>query len=151
MKKALVILAAIAILGALAGYALTRDKPDTTAVEGSSQTGAQNQSKDRSVAANHYPDGTYTGEVAETLYGNVQIGIVVSSGRISDVQYLQMPDKDDGRSRQLTERAEPLLKATTLDKQSDQIDFVTGATSTSFGYQQSLQSALDKAAEASNS
>ena len=149
MKKALVALAAVAILGALAGYALTRDKSDAPAVEGSSQISPQNQTKDRSVAANHYPDGTYTGDLAETLYGNVQIAIVISGGRISDVQYLHMPDVEDGRSRQLTETAKPLLKATTLNKQSDKIDFVTGATSTSFGYQESLQSALDKAATAS--
>jgi uncharacterized protein with FMN-binding domain len=149
MKKALAILAAIAILGALAGYALTRDTPDIAKVGNTSQANTQNPAKDRSSANNKYPDGSYTGETAETLYGNVQIEIVISDGRFSDVHYLQMPDKEDGRSRQLSERAKPLLKATTLAKQSDQIDFVTGATSTSFGYQQSLQSALDEAAAAS--
>jgi uncharacterized protein with FMN-binding domain len=41
--------------------------------------------------------------------------------------------------------SKPQLKQTTLDAQSSQIDFVSGATSTSYGYQESLQKALDKA------
>ena len=144
MKKALVIVLAIAILGGAGGYLLTKDDSSSSAVQNN-----QNQSRNRSTNANSYKDGTYTSNVAETLYGNIEISIVITDGKISDVQYLQMPDKDDGRSRQLTEMAKPLLKAATLDRQSDQIDFVTGATSTSFGYQESLQSALDKAFEAS--
>ena len=110
---------------------------------------SQNQSRNRSTQTNSYKDGTYTSDVAETLYGNIEISLVIADGKISDVMFIQMPDKDDGRSRQITEMAKPLLKATTLDKQSDQIDFVTGATSTSFGYQESLQSALDKAYQVS--
>lgn len=144
MRKALAIVLAIAILGGLGGYFATEDNSSKPATQNSSQA----QTRDRSTSANSYKDGTYTSDVAETLYGNVEISIIITGGKISDVQYVQMPDKDDGRSRQLTEMSKPLLKATTLEKQSDQIDFVTGATSTSFGYQESLQSALDKAAEA---
>lgn len=142
MKKGLVIVVAIAILGGLGGYLITRDEPQQSVAQSS-----QNQSENRSTQVRQYKDGAYTSGVAETLYGNVQISITITSGKISDVQFLQMPDKDDGRSRQLTEMSKPLLKKTTLEKQSDQIDFVTGATSTSFGYQESLQSALDRAAQ----
>ena len=149
MKKAIIVLVSVAILGGLGGFFLTRDGHDKTAVAGSESSSTQKQARDRSVAANHYPDGRYTGDLAETLYGNVQIAIVISGGRISEVQYLHMPDVEDGRSRQLTEMAKPRLTATTLDKQSDKIDFVTGATSTSFGYQESLQAALDAAFQAS--
>jgi uncharacterized protein with FMN-binding domain len=42
--------------------------------------------------------------------------------------------------------SEPLLEQETLNKQSFHIDFVSGATQTSEGYQQSLQSALNQAA-----
>ena len=144
MRKTLIIVVVIALLGVLAGYAVTRGD-DEQPVARNSHT----QMPDRSTNANNYQDGTYTSDVAETLYGNVQILIVIGGGKITDVQFIKMPDKDDGRTRQLTAMSKPLLKATTLTKQSDQIDFVTGATSTSFGYQESLQSALDKAAEAS--
>ncbi|HEY5549961.1 MAG TPA: FMN-binding protein [Candidatus Saccharimonadales bacterium] len=146
MKKGLVIVLVVAILGGLGGYMLIQNESNEPAVQAS-----QNRIGDRSTQANNYPNGTYTSDVAETLYGNVQITIVITSGKISDVQFRQMPDKDDGRTQQLTEMSKPLLKATTLEKQSDQIDFVTGATSTSYGYQESLQSALDKAYDASKS
>ncbi|MEX0881302.1 MAG: FMN-binding protein [Candidatus Saccharimonadales bacterium] len=144
MKKTLLIVMVVAVLGGLGGYMLIQNDSN----ESAAQTESQNQTRDRSTLASDYPDGIYTSDVAETLYGDVQISIAITSGKISDVQYLKMPDKDDGRSRQLTAMSKPLLKATTLDKQSDQIDFVTGATSTSYGYQESLQSALDKAFEA---
>jgi uncharacterized protein with FMN-binding domain len=42
--------------------------------------------------------------------------------------------------------AEPMLKESAINRQSATgIDMVTGATSTSYGYQESLQAALDKA------
>jgi uncharacterized protein with FMN-binding domain len=42
--------------------------------------------------------------------------------------------------------AEPQLKESTLSNQSaDGLDMVTGATSTYYGYQESLQAALNKA------
>ena len=137
----------IALLGVIGGYLIIRDDSGQSTAKQTNQT----QVRDRSTSANNYEDGTYTSDVAETLYGNVEISIVVTSGKISDVEFVQMPDKDDGRSREITKMAKPLLEDTTLEKQSDQIDFVTGATSTSFGYQESLQSALDKAFEASRS
>lgn len=144
MKKGLVIVLAIAILGGAGGYILVKNESSWPGAQGS-----QIQNRDRSTAANQYKNGTYKSDVAETLYGDVQISIVITNSKISDVEFIKMPDKDDGRTRRLTKTSRPLLEKTTLEKQSDQIDFVTGATSTSIGYQESLQSALDKAYEAS--
>jgi uncharacterized protein with FMN-binding domain len=146
MKKATIIILTIATLGVLTVYVASREDDEQPVAQSS-----QVKARDRSTTASSYKDGTYTSDVAETLYGNVQISIVIVGGKISDVVFVQMPDKDDGRSRQLTAMSKPLLRATTLDKQSDQIDFVTGATSTSYGYQESLQSALDKAHQVSQS
>jgi uncharacterized protein with FMN-binding domain len=129
----------VAILGGLGGFiVLSKDS------EPESQS-TQSQGNNHSVTTNKFKDGTYSGNIAETLYGDVQIAIVISGGKISDVEFIKMPEKDDGRSRQISEMSKPLLKKTTIDMQSDQIDFVTGATSTSYGYQESLQAALDKA------
>mgnify|MGYP000630881574 CR=1 FL=1 len=61
------------------------------------------------------------------------------------VQAVDYPD-GNGRDRQINARAIPILVSETLDAQSAEIDFVSGATYTSDGYQQSLQSALDEAA-----
>jgi len=85
----------------------------------------------------------YTGSVASTQYGNVQVQITVSGGRMTDVQALQLPS-DYARSQQISDYAGPKLRQEALDAQSANIDTVSGATYTSDGYRQSLQSALDQ-------
>jgi uncharacterized protein with FMN-binding domain len=102
-------------------------------------------SSSNSVSSSSYKDGTYTGSTAETPYGTVQIAVVVSGGRIANVNFLQMPS-DAGHSREVTAGSEPLLKQQTLQNQNSHVDFVSGATSTSEGYEQSLQAALNQAA-----
>ncbi|MBN9223986.1 MAG: FMN-binding protein [Microbacterium sp. SCN 70-27] len=90
-------------------------------------------------------DGTFTGSSVNTRYGPVQVQITVSGGTITDVQAVDYPD-GNGRDRQINQSAIPRLVSETLSAQSAQIDFVSGATYTSDGYQQSLQSAIDQAA-----
>jgi uncharacterized protein with FMN-binding domain len=92
----------------------------------------------------HYKDGTFTGDPVEILWGVVQVEAVIRSGRIADVQFLQMPF-DRARSVELTDIAEPLLKSEAIKAQSAQVDLVTSATMTSIGFRQSLGSALAKA------
>jgi uncharacterized protein with FMN-binding domain len=136
MKKTLVVILSVAILGVLGIYT------DKTPSAAGSAPSANNNSGGSSSSA--YKDGSYTGKAADTPYGTVQMAVVISGGRISDVNFLQMPS-DEGHSREVTAFAEPLLKQTTLNRQSANIDFVSGATSTSIGYQESLQKALDQA------
>jgi uncharacterized protein with FMN-binding domain len=52
---------------------------------------------------------------------------------------------EESRSQQISDMSKTQLKQNTLDAQSFQIDFVSGATSTSYGYQESLQKAIDQA------
>ncbi|MCU1478161.1 MAG: FMN-binding protein [Subtercola sp.] len=87
---------------------------------------------------------TFTGSVASTRYGNVQVQITVSGGKISDVTALQLTN-DDSRSAQISNRAAPILRQEVLAAQSANVDSVSGATYTSDGYLKSLQSALDQA------
>lgn len=54
------------------------------------------------------------------------------------------PDSN-GRDRQINSSAIPQLVTETISAQSAQIHMVSGATYTSNGYAQSLQSALDQA------
>lgn len=92
-----------------------------------------------------YKDGTFTGASEFTPYGTVQIAVVVSGGKITDVNFLQMPnDREDSLMR--TQYSEPLLKRTTITNQNANIDFVSGATDTSYAFEQSLQTALNQAA-----
>lgn len=85
-----------------------------------------------------------TGDAAETRYGPVQVSVVVDGGTIVSVEVPEYP-AGDGRDIEINSYALPILVQETLDAQSASIDMVSGATYTSEGYQQSLQSALDRA------
>ncbi|PJI94150.1 FMN-binding protein [Luteimicrobium subarcticum] len=87
---------------------------------------------------------TATGDVTQTRWGPVQVEITVADGEVTAVDVLQQPD-GNGRDQQINAYAIPVLKQETLSAQSADVDMVSGATVTSDGYVQSLQSALDKA------
>ena len=87
---------------------------------------------------------TVTGETAQTRWGPVQVKITVKSGKITDVTAVQYPS-DNPRDQEINSYALPELKSEALAAQSASIDTVSGATYTSDGYRQSLQSALDSA------
>src|SRR5690348_16874135 len=87
---------------------------------------------------------TVTGSVASTRWGPVQVELTVANGSITDVSVVQYPD-NNGKDQQINARALPVLIRETLDAQNANIDMVSGATVTSEGYLESLQSALDKA------
>ena len=86
-----------------------------------------------------------TGNVANTIYGPVQIQAAVKAGKIIKVTILQQPSTT-AHDLQIGAFAFPQLEAETLSAQSDKIDMVSGATYTSGGYLQSLQSAIDRGA-----
>jgi uncharacterized protein with FMN-binding domain len=84
------------------------------------------------------------GDVIGTRFGDVQVRLIESGGRITDVQALQLPF-DRRRSNEISQYAEPILRSEALQAQSAQIDTVSGATYTSEAYDASLQSAIDRA------
>ncbi|MDQ2957951.1 MAG: FMN-binding protein [Actinomycetota bacterium] len=86
----------------------------------------------------------YSGQSVQTRYGIVQVKVTLSGHQITNVSFLQLTDYDS-RSQQINQQAAPILLQQTLSAQSAQIDGVSGATYTSTGYEQSLQSALDQA------
>ncbi|CAL9403244.1 hypothetical protein SUDANB176_01507 [Streptomyces sp. enrichment culture] len=88
-------------------------------------------------------NGTVTGDAARTRYGAVQVRLTVSGGKITEAEAVQAPG--GGQSDRITSDAVPKLNRAAVTAQSADIDAVSGATYTSTGYRQSLQSALDKA------
>ncbi|MDA0161655.1 FMN-binding protein [Solirubrobacter ginsenosidimutans] len=84
-----------------------------------------------------------TGDSIPTRYGNAQVRVTVSGGKITKVEALQLQGNDP-KSVQISSSAEPLLRQSALTKQTAAIDAVSGATITSASYEASLQSALDK-------
>jgi uncharacterized protein with FMN-binding domain len=88
--------------------------------------------------------GSFDGEAVKTRFGVVQVRITVQDGKIASVEALQVPNRDR-HDYLLNERAVPILNGEAVAKQSSHLDLVSGATLTSMGYMQSLQSAIDKA------
>ncbi|MER7057335.1 FMN-binding protein, partial [Streptomyces sp. NPDC000351] len=86
---------------------------------------------------------TLTGTAAQTRYGPVQVRVTVSGGKITGAETLQAPR--GGQSDQITADAVPRLNQAALTAGNADIDAVSGATYTSAGDKQSLQSALDQA------
>jgi len=87
---------------------------------------------------------TYSGSVAQTRWGPIQVSLTVSEGKITDVAVPTYPN-GNGRDQEINAYALPVLRQETLAAQSADIDSVSGATVTSDGYKQSLQAALDAA------
>ncbi|KUN20519.1 FMN-binding protein [Streptomyces antibioticus] len=88
--------------------------------------------------------GTFTGDSVQTRWGPVQVRITVKGGKLTDVTAVAYPS-DNPRDQEINSYALPRLRTEALQAQSADIDTVSGATYTSDGYRQSLQSALDSA------
>ncbi|MCX4452850.1 FMN-binding protein [Streptomyces sp. NBC_01728] len=110
---------------------------------GSAGSGSSGSSGSASSQAPAAQAKTVTGSVAQTQYGAVQVRITVSGGKITKSEAVQAPK--GGLSDQKTALAVPRLNQEAVAAGNADIDAVSGATYTSTGYKQSLQSALDKA------
>ena len=92
------------------------------------------------------PDPVTTlGQTVHTQFDTIQVRIVTVRGQIRSVAFAKLAG-DEQLSDLINAHAGPLLLQRTLIAQSADIDTVSGATYTSDGYRQSLQSALDQAA-----
>jgi uncharacterized protein with FMN-binding domain len=111
---------------------------------GSGSTAPTGSASSAAPGATDGAAATATGSVSPTRWGPVQVEITVAAGRITDVSVVQYPD-GNGKDQQINARALPVLISETLSAQSAGIDMVSGATITSQGYVDSLQSALDRA------
>lgn len=78
------------------------------------------------------------------MYGPVRVQIVVGAGRITSASAIERPS-GDGTTDQVNSYAIPRLDRAAVSAQSAHIDTVSGATFTSEGYRNSLQSAIDAA------
>jgi len=85
---------------------------------------------------------TFLGDVVNTRYGNVQVRIIVENGKIIDAQAMQAPS---GNSDRYTQMSVPKLRERTIAAQSANIQGVSGASFTSYGWYTSLSSAIAKA------
>jgi uncharacterized protein with FMN-binding domain len=149
------LLSTLSVVVLLFGYdasnASTTATPPTSIVAGTSGSTASSSgsssgssSSGSSSTSSSASSKTVTGAVASTQWGPVQVELTVSGGKITKVNVLQYPSGNP-KDQEINDYALPILIQETTDQQSSGIDMVSGATVTSSGYIQSLQSAIDQA------
>lgn len=167
MNKALLIIISIAVLGILASYVSPLNPPGkaSNAVSASSVVNASSNqpaqlnvtspvtTNNNPVAATPTPtpmqsnalkDGTFNSNRVSNPYGEVQISIGIQKGKITAVNFINLPSYDR-HSQMISNYVAPILKNETLTSQSANIDTISGATYTSTSYIESLQSAINQA------
>ena len=87
-------------------------------------------------------DGSFTGDPISIRYGTVQVKITVQDGKIVDAQAVKAPT---GSNDRYTQMAVPRLREQTIAAQNANIQGVSGASFTSYGWYKSLVSAIAKA------
>ena len=147
MRRAPIILTATALgLAAVLGF---KPREATLPTAGAASSGAQRPSTAAGSSATPAARSTAgaktaTGDSIPTRYGNAQVRVTITEGKISKIEALEL-QANEPKSVQISSSAEPVLRESALSKQTAAIDAVSGATVTSASYQASLQSALDKA------
>jgi uncharacterized protein with FMN-binding domain len=146
----------LAVTGTIAGLVALlsfKSHDPTTPVAATSGTGGGSSSSSSTTVPGEFPTGSavggltagetaITGKVADTVYGPVQIRLIVKSHKIVKVTVLEQPTNTI-HDIQIGEFAFPRLISETLTAQDAKIDAVSGASYTSAGYISSLQSAVD--------
>ena len=151
----------LAVTGTIAGLVALlsfKSHPPSLSAAATSGTGggsvsSSSSSSSSSSVPGEFPTGSqaaslpagetaFTGQVANTVYGPVQVQLIVRNNEIIKVAILQQPTNTI-HDIQIGQFAFPELISETLKAQSAKIDAVSGASYTSAGYIQSLQNALD--------
>jgi len=146
----------LAVTGTIAGLvallSFKSHSPTVPAAATSGTSGGSSTSSSSTAVPGEFQSGvgtltagetTVTGHVANTVYGPVQVELVVKNGKIVKVAVLQQPTNTI-HDIQIGQFAFPNLIKETLTAQSAKIDAVSGASYTSAGYIASLQSAVDR-------
>ncbi len=74
----------------------------------------------------------------------MQVQATIQGGKITNVQFVQYPNERNTSVR-INSVAVPELQQEAIQAQSANVNIITGATLTSDGFQQSLQTALAQA------
>ncbi len=128
-------------LGLVAGFDRALHPSDTA--DAASQRGGTSNSADASTGGSCATATTVTGDTVQTRWGPVQVeATVAADGTICSSQAVVYPT-GDGESISINNQALPIIEQQ-VKKQGVAFDGVSGATYTTEGYRQSLQSVLDQ-------
>jgi len=87
---------------------------------------------------------TVTGPVVNYYFGTLSVSVTATGKKINKVTIASLNDGGNSRSQSIDQQSLPMLQQQALAAQSAQIQGVSGASYTSAGFAQSLQSALKK-------
>ena len=150
----------ILVLGLLAGYQAviySRDKEAQIAelesqvnqlqgekeeiLEAAKSSGKLGTDGDSAGAGGAYKDGTYTGS-AQGFGGDIKVKVTVSGQKISAIDITEASGEDEA----YLSMAKDII-GTMLDKQTPDVDTVSGATYSSTGIKNAVTQALEGAAQ----
>jgi uncharacterized protein with FMN-binding domain len=136
--------APIVIAGTVAGLVAVLEfhtTPAKVTLAGGSALSTGSKSASSAVAG---PAGTHTvnGPQVNYSWGVLAVKITVSNHKITKVGLAYLNDGGNPRSQFIDQQSIPLLEQQALQAQSANIQGVSGASYTSAGFAQSLQSAL---------
>jgi len=149
MRRAPIVIMSTAVgLGGVLGFKAREPAPAhrAAATAGPSTPASSAKAKVTTTSTGSGPSSatkTATGDSIPTQYGNAQVCVTVSGGKIAKIVALQLQGNDP-KSVQISSYAEPILQQSALAKQTAAVDVVSGASYTSASYEASLQSALDR-------
>ena len=143
----------ILVLGLLAGYQAviySRDKEATIAelksqvnqlLEAAKNSGKLGTDGVSAGQTGTYKDGTYTGS-SQGFGGEIKVKVTVSGKKISAIDIIEASGEDEA----YLSMAEDIVK-TILDKQTTEVDTISGATYSSTGIKNAVGQALEGAAK----
>jgi uncharacterized protein with FMN-binding domain len=147
-------------LGSASGVSATQGSTSTTTVAGSStgtdSSGASSPPKSGSKSsASTVPSTTTstttpsairsaTGSAINYHYGILSVSVTASGTKITKVRIASINDGGNFRSQSIDQQSIPILEQQALHARNANIQGVSGASYTSAGFEQSLQSALGK-------
>jgi len=128
---------------ALSSAHATTTTPSATPTPSASSTPATTPTSSAAAPAPAATTKTVTGTAVDTRYGPVQVKVTFEGTKITAIDAIQYPT-ESGRDQEINSQAIPMLQQEAMSSQSAKIDTISGATYTSEGYIQSLQSAIDQ-------
>ena len=145
-------------LGSLSGAPATQGSTTTTpgSSAGNNSSGASSPPKSGSSTgtsavpptntATSSPSATRraTGAAVNYDYGILSVSVTASGKRITQVSIASINDGGNSRSQSIDQQSIPILEKQAIQAQNAHIQGVSGASYTSAGFEQSLQSALGK-------
>lgn len=142
-------------LGSQSGASATPSST-TTASSGSSSSGAGSPPNTGSKTSTSTAPATTTpttipsavrsatGSAVDYHYGILSVSVTASGKKITKVGIASLNDGGNFRSQSIDQQSIPLLEQQAVQAQNANIQGVSGASYTSAGFEQSLQSALGK-------